>query len=358
MAGLAEAERVRWYLSDHLGTVRDLADAAGEVLDHIVYDSFGNVLAESNPAAGDRFRFTGREFDAATGQYYYRARYYDGTIGRFTSEDPLGLSAGDVNLYRYVSNRPTAASDPSGREPVPPPPGPPSRWTGPEYAAWYAQYMAYMGQIAAPVVPSSEPGFWYLYWYYLMPGHSAPADPWYLNWGSEFAGGVGIAAGLAAGGLALAGGGGAVAAEGTAGGAAAGASGLVGTEVVMATYPAELVTTEVAGAAFSSTMVSTEMAAAGEIAWGAGSFSASTLVAGRPEVAATTWAQDMIARVIKEIALTKETIDELWAAYLTLEASGRFKAASSALHAKEYMEQELARLQKWLAHLQTLEEYF
>jgi len=65
MAGLAEAEGVRWYLSDHLGTVRDLADAAGEVIDHLAYDAFGNVLAESNPAAGDRFRFTGREFDAA-----------------------------------------------------------------------------------------------------------------------------------------------------------------------------------------------------------------------------------------------------------------------------------------------------
>gem|GEM_PF-6710263 len=190
---------MRWYLSDHLGTVRDLADAAGEVIDHIAYDSFGNVLAESNPAAGDRFRFTGREFDAATGQYYYRARYYDGTIGRFTSEDPLGLAACDVNLYRYVSNRPTAASDPSGRKPVPPPPGPPSRWTGPEYAAWYAQYMAYMGQIAAPVVPSSEPSFWDLYWYYLLPGHDAPADPWLLNVGSEIGWGI---VGVGTGGLA------------------------------------------------------------------------------------------------------------------------------------------------------------
>jgi len=118
----AEAEGVRWYLSDHLGTVRDLADAAGEVIDHIAYDAFGNVLAESNPAAGDRFRFTGREFDAATGQYYYRARYYDGRIGRFTSEDPLGLAAGDVNVYRYVLNRPAVLADPLGLEAPPFPP--------------------------------------------------------------------------------------------------------------------------------------------------------------------------------------------------------------------------------------------
>ena len=116
MAGLAEAEGVRWYLSDHLGTVRDLADAAGEVIDHLAYDSFGNVLSETNPAAGDRFRFTGREFDAATGQYYYRARYYDGIIGRFTSEDPLGFGARDMNLARYVGNSPARFTDPLGLE--------------------------------------------------------------------------------------------------------------------------------------------------------------------------------------------------------------------------------------------------
>jgi hypothetical protein len=46
--------------------------------------------------------------------YYYRARYYDATIGRFTSEDPLGLSAGDANLYRYVGNSPLNFTDPTG----------------------------------------------------------------------------------------------------------------------------------------------------------------------------------------------------------------------------------------------------
>jgi hypothetical protein len=41
-----------------------------EVLDEITHDSFGNVLSETNPAAGDRFRFTARELDAALSQYY------------------------------------------------------------------------------------------------------------------------------------------------------------------------------------------------------------------------------------------------------------------------------------------------
>jgi hypothetical protein len=41
-----------------------------EVLDEITYDSFGNVLNETNPSAGDRFRFTARELDAALSLYY------------------------------------------------------------------------------------------------------------------------------------------------------------------------------------------------------------------------------------------------------------------------------------------------
>jgi len=41
-----------------------------EVLDEITYDSFGNVLSETNPSAGDRFKFTARELDAALSLYY------------------------------------------------------------------------------------------------------------------------------------------------------------------------------------------------------------------------------------------------------------------------------------------------
>jgi RHS repeat-associated protein len=46
-------------------------------------------------------------------QAYYRARYYDGTTGRFISEDPLGFKAG-INYYRYVRNNPANFTDPKG----------------------------------------------------------------------------------------------------------------------------------------------------------------------------------------------------------------------------------------------------
>jgi RHS repeat-associated protein len=45
---------------------------------------------------------------------YHRARWYDPLSGRWTSEDPLGFAAGDSNLYRYVHNSPTNATDSSG----------------------------------------------------------------------------------------------------------------------------------------------------------------------------------------------------------------------------------------------------
>jgi RHS repeat-associated protein len=59
------------------------------------------------------FAFTGREWDADAGLYYYRARWYDAAPGRFLSQDPLGLRP-DPNPYRYVGNSPTNATDPSG----------------------------------------------------------------------------------------------------------------------------------------------------------------------------------------------------------------------------------------------------
>ncbi|GIW80231.1 MAG: hypothetical protein KatS3mg105_2038 [Gemmatales bacterium] len=60
-----------------------------------------------------RYRFTGREFESITGFQYHRARYYDPSTGRWTSQDPLGLTA-DINPYRYAGNSPVNAVDRNG----------------------------------------------------------------------------------------------------------------------------------------------------------------------------------------------------------------------------------------------------
>ncbi len=109
------ADGTAWYLSDQAGSVLHLLDSAGNVINTSTYDSFGQIVHQSNVQQADRFGFTGREWDAELGYYYYRARYYDPTAGRFLSEDPDQFAAGDVNLYRYTGNRPLVFTDPSGR---------------------------------------------------------------------------------------------------------------------------------------------------------------------------------------------------------------------------------------------------
>jgi RHS repeat-associated protein len=96
------------------GSVKLVVDSQGGVVDRVSYDSFGNKVADGNSNYDFRFGFTGRELDSETNQYYYRARYYDPSVGRFISTDPIGLESGDTNLYRYVFNSPTQFTDPTG----------------------------------------------------------------------------------------------------------------------------------------------------------------------------------------------------------------------------------------------------
>ncbi len=107
------ASSTHWLLADHQGTIKDVVDGAGTILDHISYDSFGNVVSQTNPIEL-RYGYTGREQDSETELDYYRARYYDPSVGRFISEDPIGFAGGDGNLTRYVKNNAINAIDPSG----------------------------------------------------------------------------------------------------------------------------------------------------------------------------------------------------------------------------------------------------
>ncbi len=77
-----------------------------------IFDGTGTEIQESQ--VGNIFGFTGREFDSESHLYYYRARYYDAKLGRFISADPIGFDGKDLNVYRYVKNRPLTYTDPSG----------------------------------------------------------------------------------------------------------------------------------------------------------------------------------------------------------------------------------------------------
>jgi RHS repeat-associated protein len=115
VARLSAGGTAAWYLPDREGSVRDITSAAGSIQDTLVYGGFGDLVSESNPSAGDRFGFTGRERDTETELVYFRARYEAPWIGRWISQDPMGFDAGDTNLYRFIANSPTNATDPTGK---------------------------------------------------------------------------------------------------------------------------------------------------------------------------------------------------------------------------------------------------
>jgi RHS repeat-associated protein len=104
------SEVVTYYLADHLGSIVQETSASGVVGLDREYDPWG-VLVQGGSTPG--YSFTGREWDAEIGMYYYRNRYYDADLSRFISEDPSGLDAGP-NLYSYVLSGPTSATDPFG----------------------------------------------------------------------------------------------------------------------------------------------------------------------------------------------------------------------------------------------------
>lgn len=101
-----------YFLQDQLGSTTALTNSLGAPVAQVSYDAFGN----SNGSSLTRYDYTGRERDAITGLLYYRARWYDPQVGRFISEDPIGLSGG-INQFVYVENNPILHADSQGEWP-------------------------------------------------------------------------------------------------------------------------------------------------------------------------------------------------------------------------------------------------
>jgi RHS repeat-associated protein len=102
-----------WYLTDWEGSVRFMTDNTGAVQDQITYTGFGGVSNETNSSFGDRYKYTGEQYDSVTGLQRNGWREYNLATGQWTSQDPLGLAPGP-NPYEYVGNDPTNKTDPSG----------------------------------------------------------------------------------------------------------------------------------------------------------------------------------------------------------------------------------------------------
>ena len=104
-----------YYLTyDQVGSLRVVADSAGNVVKRIDYDSFGNIIDDTNPSFDMPFGFAGGLHDRDTGLVRFGYRDYDPDIGRCTAKDPIGFAGGDTDLFGYCLSDPVNWIDPWG----------------------------------------------------------------------------------------------------------------------------------------------------------------------------------------------------------------------------------------------------
>ncbi|CAN7212521.1 RHS domain-containing protein [Acidovorax sp. LjRoot129] len=145
----AASEQTYWYQCDQIGSPQELTDERGHIAWAADYKVWGEAKlrkldwprtgtdggpargssawpvgasgssspcdAAASPLVEQPFRFQGQQFDEETGLHYNRFRYFDPAVGRFVSQDPIGLY-GDINLFAFATNT-TNWVDPLGLNP-------------------------------------------------------------------------------------------------------------------------------------------------------------------------------------------------------------------------------------------------
>jgi RHS repeat-associated protein len=115
LIAMSENTTLKYMHQDHLTGTSVMSGSDGAWLGTIKYTPFGETRSVTGSIATDKL-FTGQTLDD-TGLYFYNARYYDPTIGRFISPDTTGQKLTDpqsLNRYTYCSNNPLKYTDPTG----------------------------------------------------------------------------------------------------------------------------------------------------------------------------------------------------------------------------------------------------
>lgn len=97
---------LRYYHRGQQYSVTALTDSSGGIVERYAYDAYGNLsvfdgsgTARTTTAEGNRYTYTGREYDDVLDLYHYRARMYDSIAGRFCSRDPIGHGKRTLSLW-------------------------------------------------------------------------------------------------------------------------------------------------------------------------------------------------------------------------------------------------------------------
>ncbi len=106
-----------YYSQDYLSSVNILTNSNGDQVSFADYYAFGarpnNANKDESGSVANKYKYTGKEFDNSQ-LYYYGARYYDPSIMRFISIDPI-FKTGESG-YAYAGNNPMKFNDPSGED--------------------------------------------------------------------------------------------------------------------------------------------------------------------------------------------------------------------------------------------------
>ena len=112
---MTDTNGTKYYLHyDQVGTLKAVSDANHKNIKEISYDTYGNILSDSNTSFKVPFGFAGGLYDTDTKLTRFGHRDYDAYTGKWTAKDPIGFAGGDTNLYGYVLGDPVNFVDPEG----------------------------------------------------------------------------------------------------------------------------------------------------------------------------------------------------------------------------------------------------